>query len=324
VGVIGAGAWGTALANVAAAADRDVVLWTRDPLQAKELAATRTNPRFLPGIRLHDRVRPVSDPAALGEAGIVLLVTPAQTTRAVTASLAGSLAPSVPMVLCAKGIERDTGHFLSDVVRETRPGSPVAVLSGPSFADDVARGLPTAVTLACADGPLAAAMAAALSGPAFRVYHGTDLRGVEIGGAAKNVLAIACGAVIGRGLGESAKAALIARGFAELVRFARAYGANPETLMGLSGLGDLVLTCSTTQSRNFSFGLRLGQGASVAEATGGKLAEGAATAAALMARARARGVEMPVAAVVEEVLAGGLSVERAVDALMNRPLKSEH
>ena len=172
VGVIGAGAWGTALANVAAAADRDVVLWTRDPLQAKELAATRTNPRFLPGIRLHDRVRPVSDPAALGEAGIVLLVTPAQTTRAVTASLAGSLAPSVPMVLCAKGIERDTGHFLSDVVRETRPGSPVAVLSGPSFADDVARGLPTAVTLACADGPLAAAMAAALSGPAFRVYHG--------------------------------------------------------------------------------------------------------------------------------------------------------
>jgi glycerol-3-phosphate dehydrogenase (NAD(P)+) len=296
----------------------------RDPRQAEELFATRTNPRFLPGIALHERIRPVSDLSALGRAGMVLLVTPAQTTREVTASLADVLPDPVPLVLCAKGIERASGHFLSDVVREVRPGAPLAVLSGPSFADDVARGLPTAVTLACGEEPLAAEMAAALSGPSFRVYHRTDLRGVEIGGAAKNVLAIACGAVIGRGLGESAKAALIARGFAELLRFARAYGAEADTLMGLSGLGDLVLTCSTAQSRNFSFGLRLGQGATIAEASTGKLAEGAATASALVARARAKGVEMPVAEAVEGVIDGTLTLDRAVDALMNRPLRSEH
>ncbi|MBM6593756.1 NAD(P)H-dependent glycerol-3-phosphate dehydrogenase [Microvirga pudoricolor] len=323
VGIAGAGAWGTALANAAAAGGRDVILWTRDPAQASAIAATRANDRFLPGIALHERIRPVSDLAALREAGMVLLVTPAQTTREVAGALAGVLPEAVPLTICAKGIERASGHFLSDVVREVRPGAPVAVLSGPSFADDVARGLPTAVTLACEGEALAGAMAAALSGPTFRVYHRTDLRGVEIGGAAKNVLAIACGAVIGKGLGESAKAALIARGFAELLRFARAYGAQAETLMGLSGLGDLVLTCSTAQSRNFSFGLRLGRGATVAEASGGKLAEGAATASALVARARAKGIEMPVSEAVEGVLDGHLTLDQAVDALMNRPLRSE-
>ncbi|WP_262030316.1 NAD(P)H-dependent glycerol-3-phosphate dehydrogenase [Microvirga sp. Mcv34] len=324
IGIAGAGAWGTALANAAAIAGNDVVLWMRSPDHAATLAATRANARCLPGVRLHDRIRPTADLADLASARAVLLVTPAQTTREMAAALGSVLPAATPLVLCAKGIERETRAFLCDVVEEERPGSPVGVLSGPSFADDVARGLPTAVTLACRDAALAEALATALSGPTLRVYHRTDLRGVEIGGAAKNVLAIACGAVAGKGLGESAKAALIARGFAELLRFARAYGGEAETLMGLSGLGDLVLTCSSAQSRNFAFGQRLGQGLSVAEAAGGRLVEGAATASALVALARAKNIDMPIAEAVEQVLSGAWTLDQAVDALMNRPVKSEH
>jgi glycerol-3-phosphate dehydrogenase (NAD(P)+) len=324
IGIAGAGAWGTALANAAAAAGNDVTLWMRSPAQATALAQGRTNERFLPGIRLHDRIRPTAALQDLAAAGAVLLVTPAQTTREMTAALAPLLPDGIPLVLCAKGIERDSHAFLGDVVEALRPGAPVAVLSGPSFADDVARGLPTAVTLACRDAALAEALATALSGPALRVYHRRDVRGVEIGGAAKNVLAIACGAVAGRGLGESAKAALIARGFAELLRFARAYGGEAETLMGLSGLGDLVLTCSSAQSRNFAFGMRLGQGMTPEAAAGGKLVEGAATAGALVALARDRGVDMPIAEAVEKILNGAWTLDEAVDALMNRPVKSEH
>jgi glycerol-3-phosphate dehydrogenase (NAD(P)+) len=296
----------------------------RSPAQATALAQGRTNERFLPGIRLHDRIRPTAALQDLAAAGAVLLVTPAQTTREMTAALAPLLPDGIPLVLCAKGIERESHAFLGDVVEALRPGAPVAVLSGPSFADDVARGLPTAVTLASADAALARSLAQALSGPAFRVYHGTDLRGVEIGAAAKNVLAIACGAVAGRGLGESAKAALMARGFAELLRFAEAYGAARETLMGLSGLGDLVLTASSPQSRNFAFGERLGRGVPVAEAAGGKLAEGALTAPVLVAMAQERGIEMPVASAVAAVIAGDLTLPQAIDALMQRPLKREH
>jgi glycerol-3-phosphate dehydrogenase (NAD(P)+) len=324
IGVAGAGAWGTALANAAASTGNDVVLWMRNAEQAASLAATHENQRFLPGISLHRRIRPTADLAALAETRAVLLVTPAQTTRDMSTALAGVLPSQTPLVLCAKGIERGTGAFLCDVVAEVRPGSPVAILSGPSFAHDVARGLPTAVTLACADSAFAEEIATALSGPTFRVYHRSDMRGVEIGGAAKNVLAIACGAVVGRGLGESAKAALIARGFAELLRFARAYGGEAETLMGLSGLGDLVLTCSSAQSRNFAFGQRLGQGLSTEEASGGKLVEGATTASALVALARAKHVDMPIAEAVEQVLSGAWTIDQAVDALMNRPVKSEH
>jgi Glycerol-3-phosphate dehydrogenase len=324
IGIAGAGAWGTALANMAGLGGHDVVLWMRSPAQARTLAATRINERFLPGIPLHDRIRPTSDLHDLTSAGMALLVTPAQTTREMSAALSAVLPSETPLVLCAKGIERETQAFLSDVAEAVRPGSPLAVLSGPSFADDVARGLPTAVTLACRDAALAEQIATSLSGPTFRVYHRTDMRGVEIGGAAKNVLAIACGAVAGRGLGESAKAALIARGFAELLRFARAYGGEAETLMGLSGLGDLVLTCSTAHSRNFAFGQRLGQGLSPAEAAGGKLVEGATTARALVALARARDVDMPIAEAVERVLSGASTIDQAVDSLMNRPVKSEH
>ncbi len=324
IGIAGAGAWGTALANAAAIAGNDVVLWMRSPEQAKVLADTRSNERCLPGVSLHERIRPTSELSDLASARAVLLVTPAQTTREMTAALSHVLPSETPLVLCAKGIERESRGFLCDVVEAVRPGSAIAVLSGPSFAHDVARGLPTAVTLACRDATLAEELANALSGPTLRVYHRGDVRGVEIGGAAKNVLAIACGAVVGKGLGESAKAALIARGFAELLRFARAYGGEAETLMGLSGLGDLVLTCSSAQSRNFAFGQRLGQGMSVEEAAGGKLVEGAATASALVALARAKTIDMPIAEAVDQILSGAWTLDQAVDALMNRPIKSEH
>jgi glycerol-3-phosphate dehydrogenase (NAD(P)+) len=324
IGIAGGGAWGTALANAAATAGCHVILWMRDPHAAREIEATRVNARYLPGVRLGERVRATADVDALRAAAAVLLVVPAQAMRPSLATLEPPLRADIPIVVCAKGIERGTGRFLTDIVRELRPAAPVAVLSGPSFADDVARGLPTAVTLACGDERLAADLAGALSGPSLRVYHGSDVRGVEIGGAAKNVLAIACGIVEGRGLGESAKAALTARGFAELLRFARAYDGRPETLMGLSGLGDVVLTCSSAHSRNFAFGQRLGRGVPLKEAAGGKLVEGAATASVLIELARRKAVDMPIAGAVDEIIAGRLSIDQTIETLMSRPLRTEH
>lgn len=323
IAVVGGGAWGTALANAAAATGRPVTLWLRDGEAAARLQASRENARYLPGVTLHDGIRATGEARDLAGTGIVLLVTPAQTLRGVLGTLRPSLDPQAAIVLCAKGIERGSDAFMSAVAAEAMPGAPVAVLSGPSFAADVARNLPTAVTLAAEDGALAGRLAAALSGPALRVYHTDDVRGVEIGGAGKNVLAIASGIVAGRGLGESARAALIARAFAELMRFARAYGGRPETLMGLSGLGDLVLTASSPQSRNFAFGQRLGAGATPEEAAGGKLAEGAFTAAALIALARRNAVEMPVAEAVAAIVSGGASVDAVVAGLLARPLKGE-
>lgn len=324
VAVVGGGSWGTALANAAAAAGRPVTLWMRDSAAAVRMQESRVNERYLPGIALHPQVRATAETGPLSEAGIVLLVVPAQTLRGVLAALRPSLPVGAPVVLCAKGIERGSDAFMSAVAAELLPtATPVAVLSGPSFAIDVARGLPTAVTLAASDGAQATRLAGLLSGPAFRLYHTDDVRGVEIGGAGKNVLAIASGIVAGRGLGESARAALIARAFAELMRFARAYGGRAETLMGLSGLGDLVLTASSSQSRNFAFGERLGRGASPEEASGGKLAEGAFTAAALIGLARSRDVEMPVAEAVAAVISGALTVDGAMARLLSRPLKGE-
>ncbi|KQO79278.1 NAD(P)H-dependent glycerol-3-phosphate dehydrogenase [Methylobacterium sp. Leaf88] len=324
IGVVGGGAWGTALANAAAAAGHDVTLWLRDPEAAARLQDTRENARYLPGVPLHPRIAVTAGASDLAEAGTVLMVTPAQTLRGVLADLGAAFARQAAIVLCAKGIERGTDAFMSDVAAEQLgAAAPVAVLSGPSFAADVARNLPTAVTLAAADAGLAARLAGTLSGPTLRVYHTDDVRGVEIGGAGKNVLAIASGIVAGRGLGESARAALIARAFAELMRFARAYGGRPETLMGLSGLGDLVLTASSPQSRNFAFGQRLGAGASPEAAAGGKLAEGAFTAAALVDLARARGIEMPVAEAVAAIVSGGASVDGVIAALLARPLRGE-
>jgi glycerol-3-phosphate dehydrogenase (NAD(P)+) len=267
-------------------------------------------------------VEPADSLAAVGAADIVLLVAPAQHARSACAALAAHLAPGMPVVACAKGIERGTGKFMTEIIDEEVPSARAAILSGPSFAADVARGLPTAVTLAAHDEALAASLAEALRSPTFRVYHSADTRGVEIGGAAKNVLAIAAGIVVGRRLGASALAALTARGFGELVRFGRAHGASPETLMGLSGLGDLILTCTSPQSRNYSLGVSLGGGAQVS-AAGTGLAEGAFTAAALMQMARARGIEMPIAEAVDDVLAGRLDVDGAIARLLSRPMGAE-
>ncbi len=323
IAVVGAGAWGTALANAAARAGREVTLIARDPDHAREMAGERQNRRRLPGVMLEAGVTPTADLARAGAARAVLLVTPAQTCAAMAEALGLVMKPATPLVLCAKGIDRASRLFLGDIIADLLPRQPFGVLSGPSFAEDVSRGLPTAVVLAAADAVIAEALAGALSGTTFRVYHGTDVRGVEIGGAAKNVLAIACGAVIGRGLGESARAALVARGFAELMRFARAYGAEPQTLMGLSGLGDLVLTASSLKSRNYAFGEALGRGLGVAEASGGKLAEGALTAAALVDLADARGIDMPIARQVAALVAGEVSLDAAITALMSRPARTE-
>ena len=321
VGVAGAGAWGMALANAAAAAGSAVVLWGRDAGRMGALEATRLSGK-LPGVRLSGRVAATGDLAALARCEAILVATPAQATRETAGRLAG-LPGSAPLVTCAKGIERGSHAFMTEVLSEAAPGRAAAILSGPSFAADVAAGLPTAVTLAASDEALARGLCRLLHGPNLRLYHSTDVRGVEIGGAAKNVLAIACGVAAGRGLGASAVAALIARGFAELRRFGAAFGARGPTLMGLSGLGDLVLTCSSAQSRNFAFGLALGRGASAAEAKAGGLAEGAFTAAALTEMARDRGVDMPIANCVEALVEGSLDVAGAVGALLARPQKSE-
>jgi glycerol-3-phosphate dehydrogenase (NAD(P)+) len=322
IGVAGAGAWGIALANAAAAAGRGVILWGRGNDEMARLAQTRQSAR-LPGVAVAEAIAVSADIAALAPCDAVLIVVPAQEARAVAARLAAALPNRTPLVACAKGIERGSDLFMTQIVEQAAPGHPTAILSGPSFAADVAAGLPTAVTMACADEPLARALALALNSASFRLYHSTDVRGVEIGGAAKNVLAIACGIAVGLELGPSAGAALIARGFAELSRFGAAFGARPQTLMGLSGLGDLVLTCTSPQSRNFAFGLALGRGVSVADAASGKLAEGATTASALIEMARSRGVEMPIAASVEAVISGKQDVRAAVESLLSRPPRGE-
>lgn len=321
IAVLGAGAWGTALANAFAVAGKQATLWARDAKAGATIAAARRNDAYLPGVELHAALATTADPgAALDGAAIVLAAVPAQALRAVLAALAPALPAGAPLVLCAKGIEAATGALLSDIAREIAPNSPVAALSGPSFAADVARGLPTAVTLAAEDADLARNLAASLSTPALRLYSTDDLIGVEIGGALKNVLAIAAGATTGAGLGASATAALITRGFVELRRIGAAFGARPQTLMGLSGLGDLILTCSSPQSRNFSYGVALGRGEPLA---GRPLAEGVATAGIASRIARERGVDAPIIAAVASLLDGRIRIGEAVEQLLSRPLKDE-
>jgi glycerol-3-phosphate dehydrogenase (NAD(P)+) len=321
IAVAGAGAWGVALANAAAAAGRTVVLWGRDEARMRAIATTRRSDR-LPGFELAHAVEATSDLKDLARCDAILVAAPAQSSREIALRLARAPG-SAPLVTCAKGIERGTHAFMTEVLEHAAPGRRTAILSGPSFAADVAAGLPTAVTLASADEDLARALCEALRGPTLRLYHSTDVRGVEIGGAAKNVLAIACGVAAGRGLGASAVAALVARGFAELRRFGEAFGARGSTLMGLSGLGDLVLTCSSAQSRNFAFGQALGRGESAAEAGTGGLVEGQFTALALTELARERGVDMPIADCVQGLIEGALDAKGAVSALLARPQKGE-
>jgi glycerol-3-phosphate dehydrogenase (NAD(P)+) len=323
IAVIGAGAWGTALALTCARAGRKVTLWEHDAANAAQLAGKRES-LFLPGVRIDDGIAIAADLADAARQQAILLVVPAQAVRSAATALAPLIAAGTPVIVCAKGIERGSKKFMTEIIAECAPSAVPAILSGPSFAADVASGLPTAVTLAAGDGKLAQELAQAIGSASFRPYHSTDIRGVEVGGATKNVLAIAAGVVTGRGLGASAGAALTTRGFAELTRFGKAFGARPQTMMGLSGLGDLLLTCSSPQSRNFRFGVSLGRGHkpdAIQRSTG--LAEGAFTAPVLLEMARERSVDMPIAAAVAALLAEKLSVDQAIDSLLTRPLKSE-
>ncbi|WP_065753925.1 NAD(P)H-dependent glycerol-3-phosphate dehydrogenase [Bradyrhizobium paxllaeri] len=319
VAVIGAGAYGTALASAARRAGRDVTLYVRSADGAAQMKATRQNPR-LPGISLDGSIDITADMAAVARADIVLIATPAQSLRQAAMALAPLLKPSTPVVACAKGIERGTHRFMTEVIAEAIPVAIPAILSGPNFADDVARGLPTAVTLAAADEGLASRLVRALGSSTFRPYHTTDVRGVEIGGAAKNVLAIAAGIVVGRQLGASALAALTTRGFSELARLGRACGARSETLAGLSGLGDLILSCASPQSRNFAFGIALGRGEQPDRA---KLAEGEFTAPVMIELAASQNVDMPVSKAVAAILGGKVTIDAAIEGLLTRPFKAE-
>ena len=323
IGVIGAGAWGTALAQVMASDGSAVLLWAREPDLVEEINSARSNSLFLPSARLAETIRATGNLADLAQAPVLLVVTPAQHLARVLSGL-----PQGPrdLVLCSKGIEAGTGRLMADVAAAAAPGAQIAVLSGPTFAHEVAAGLPTAVTLACGGGDAQwQRLAPALSRRSLRPYYSDDVTGAEIGGAVKNVLAIACGVVEGLGLGQNARAALIARGYAEMVRFGLALGARAETMAGLSGMGDLVLTCSSTSSRNFSLGKALGEGISAADALDGKssVAEGAHTAPVLADLARRHGVAMPIVAAVDRLLSGAAPARAVVAELLSRPLKAE-
>lgn len=322
IGVIGGGAWGTALAQVAATGGRETLLWAREPEVVGAINGSHENAVYLPGLPLNPAIRATTDLSELEGCGAWLVVAPAQHMRSVLEQ-----APSgdLPLVLCAKGIEERTGKLVHEVARELCPEAPLAVLSGPTFAHEVARKLPTAVTLAAEDLALAEQLRDRLAAPAFRIYVSGDVAGAEIGGAVKNVLAIACGIVEGRGLGQNARAALIGRGFAEMTRFGLARGAQRETLAGLSGLGDLVLTCSSTSSRNYSLGKGIGQGRPAAELLADRrtVAEGAFTAPVLARIAREEGIDMPIVAAVADLIAGNCSVDAALEALLSRPPRAE-
>jgi glycerol-3-phosphate dehydrogenase (NAD(P)+) len=322
LGVIGGGAWGTALAQVASAGGRETLLWALEPDVVEAVNASHENTAYLPGIPLVEAVRATSDFGELEGCDAWLVVTPAQHMRSVLEQ-----APDCakPLVLCSKGIEETTGLLLHDVAKEACPAAQVAVLSGPTFAHEVARGLPTAVTLAAEDLALAERLRERIAQPTFRIYVSEDVAGAEIGGAVKNVLAIACGVVEGKGLGQNARAALIARGFAEMTRFGLACGARRDTLAGLSGLGDLVLTCSSTSSRNYSLGLGIGQGRPAAELLADRrtVAEGAFTAPVLARLAQEKGIDMPIVAAVARLLSGEAGVDQVLGDILSRPPRSE-
>jgi glycerol-3-phosphate dehydrogenase (NAD(P)+) len=325
VGIIGGGAWGTALAQTMRLAGRDALIWAREPEVVAGINASHANPVFLAAVALDPGLKATADLAEVAGQDIVLMVAPAQHVRAVAAELAPRLAAAKPLVLCAKGLEQASGKLLGEVVAEVLPQATLAVLSGPSFAADVARGLPAALTLACAEAELGARLVETLAYRQFRLYRSTDVIGVQLGGAVKNVLAIAAGIVEGRGLGASAHAALVTRGFAELRRFGEALGARPQTLMGLSGLGDLLLTCGSPQSRNMSLGRALGQGETLQAILDARrsIAEGVYTAAAVAKVAAERGIDMPICAAVNAIVSGRATVDQAIEALLSRPLRTE-
>ncbi|RAN41974.1 NAD(P)H-dependent glycerol-3-phosphate dehydrogenase [Hyphomonas sp. GM-8P] len=324
-GVIGGGAWGTAIAQMLTREGQDVLIWCRETDVAEAINTAHENTVFLPGVPLKPALKATSELADLAGMDAVFAVAPAQHTRATLKALKGTLKPGTPVVLCSKGIELATGEFMTQVLKDELPDAVPAVMSGPSFAIDVAQGLPTAVTFAIDDEKLGTELIAAISTPTFRPYLAHDLLGAEVGGAVKNVLAIACGIALGKGLGRSAHAALIARGSAEMTRLALKLGAERETLAGLSGLGDLVLTCSSETSRNMSCGMALGKGESLESILGARNAvtEGVATAPVLRKLAAKHGVEMPISDAVAAVIEGEISVDEAIVRLLMRPNRAE-
>ncbi len=325
IGVIGAGAWGTALAMTAARAGHEVVLWAREPELVEAMDTLRENVVYLPGHRLPDTVHPTGEPADMADREMVLLAAPAQATRAVMETFSPHLRAAPPLVLCAKGIEQETGKFLTEVVADTAPELRTFILSGPSFATDVAAGLPAAVTLAGSSIEEARDIARTLSHRAFRLYSSDDPLGAQIGGAMKNVLAIACGIVEGRKLGDSARSALVTRAFAELARFGRALGAKPETLTGLSGLGDLMLTATSPQSRNYSLGLELGRGRPLDDIMGERKAVtgGVHSAEIAVEIADEKGIDMPICRSVKAIVTGESTADEEIARLLQRPLRDE-
>ncbi len=324
-GVIGAGAWGTALAQTLAGSGRDVTLWAYEADVVDAVNFRNENAVYLPGAALNPAISATQDLAEIASSDAVLVVTPAQHMRSALAGFVPHAPNGLPLVLCSKGIEISSGKFMSEVLDEILPAATPAVLSGPSFAADVVKGLPTAVTLACADWDVGGKLISSIAAPTFRPYYSSDVLGAEIGGAVKNVLAIVCGLVLGKGLGRSAHAAIIARGFAEMTRLGKALGCNPETLTGLCGLGDLVLTCSSEQSRNMSFGMALGRGQTFEDYMKDKkvVVEGAATAPALKALSQAKGVEMPISHALANILDGSEHVDAVIERLLARENKTE-
>jgi glycerol-3-phosphate dehydrogenase (NAD(P)+) len=325
VGIVGGGAWGTALAVAARRAGRDVLIWAREPETVAAINETHCNDVFLPSIALDPGIEATARLNEVATCDMLLMVTPAQYLRPIAAELVPYVHDGQPLVICSKGIEAESGKLMSQVAGELLPAAEIAVLSGPSFAKDVASGLPAAVTLATAEEELGRALAHALSHAPFRCYWSSDVIGAEIGGAIKNVYAIAAGIVLGKALGQSAHAGLVTRGFAEMARFGVTLGARLETTIGLSGLGDLVLTCGSPQSRNMSLGIALGQGKSVDEALDGRLSvtEGVGTASAMVEIADARDIDMPIAQAVHAVVSGQTTVDAAIEALLARPLRPE-
>ncbi len=325
IGIIGGGAWGTALAQSFAASGKKVVLWAREEDVVKSINESRENKSFLPGVTLHENISATSDiiEAANGEA--VLVVSPAQHLRATLASIKPALNDTKPVVLCAKGVEIETGVLLSQIASEVVPNSPLAILTGPTFASEIARGLPSAVTLAMKDKEQAEKVAEALTSRNLRMYASDDIIGAQVGGAVKNVIAIACGIIEGKKLGDSARAALVTRGLAEMARLASALGAKKETLMGMCGVGDLLLTCSSMQSRNFSLGVALGEGKSAKEILESRtsVTEGVHTAKALAVMAKNNAVDMPISDAVNKCLTENADVNETIERMLDRPVRSE-
>ena len=327
ISVLGAGAWGTALAHIAAANGKKVVLWAREPELIGEIETKRRNTLFLPDVDLNENITPTNDQArAVSKAEAVLMVIPAQYLRASCQALRPVWPTGLPAVICAKGIEQKTGALLSEILAEELPQAEIAVLSGPTFAEEAAQNKPTALTLACGNEALGKELVATLGTPTFRPYYSSDVIGVQIGGAVKNVMAIAAGIVAGKKLGDNARAALITRGLAEISRLAAALGGQTYTLMGLSGLGDLVLTANSTQSRNFTVGLELGKGRGLSDILSEKrtIAEGVFTAAAVLERAARAGVEMPICEGLSRIMNENVPVDDVIQSLFARPFKSEN